>query len=39
MSANGGRTLSHMEITGRRHNDHLKSLTQPCYVVVTADKQ
>ena len=38
MSANGGRTLSHMEITGRRRNDHLKSLTQ-CYVVVTADKQ
>ena len=39
MSASGGGTLSQMEITGRRRDDHLKPLTQPCYAVVTADKQ
>ena len=39
MSTSGGGTLSQMKITGRGRDDHLKPLTQPYYVVVTADKQ
>ena len=39
MSSSGGGMLIQMKITGRGRDDHLKPLTQPCYVVVTADKQ